>query len=373
MNISLRNIGDTFVKMRWFFLVLLLIIAVLSRGQTSEVTKRHLAKLLLKRSKKLEKIAPKYLAHSSKSSTIVRESQQIQKDSKNHIGTERTSRTNAETLSKRWRTDTNGTFASNKRQEIVAFTGEPGQQRLFHVDETGTLHRHEVGPEEFSTPEGETATFTNAKSISSSNLRPSNLRPSKASPTEGSTREMLRPSGLYEMPSPIIKPRYHPVVFSAPPYPYPHDHPLLMPYPRPMAVRLPRIRYTFPVPKIRNVPYPVPVPIRQPPIVKHIPVPVPYAVPSPPLIKHVPYPVAVPQRTQPEVRIQRIPVPVPVPQMITPMDYPQMGEPNGYPQMDPMVYPQMHPMFGRPNTKGSIFPRPIIPSKMQRERRRYII
>ena len=361
--------------MRRFFLVLLLIIDVLSRRQTSEVTKRRLAKLRLTRSKKLEKIAPKYLAHSSKSSTIERGSQQIQKDSKNHIGTERTSRTNAETLSKRWRTDTNGTFASNKRQEVVSFTGEPGQQRLFHVDETGTLHRHEVGPEEFSTPEGETATFTNAKSISSSNLRPS-----KGNPTEGSTRQMQRPSGLYEMPSPITKPMYHPIAFSAPPYPYPHHHPLLIPYPRPMAVRLPRIRYAFPVPQIRNVPYPVPVPIRQPPIVKHIPVPVPYAVPSPPLIKKVPYPVAVPQRTPPEVRIQRIPVPVPVPQMMTPMAYPQIREPNDYPQMEPALYPrmepavypqmesamypQMPPMFDRPKPEGSIFPRPMTPSKM---------
>lgn len=347
--------------MRLLFLILLVILDILSGGQASEVTKRHLSlKLRLKRSKKLDKNTPKHLAHAWKSTITQRESQQIQESSKNHIGTKSRSQTNAEKVSKRWRTDTNGTFPSNKRQEVAAITGEPDQQRLFHVDETGTLHRHEVGPEEFSTPEGKTATFANGKSISSSNLRPS-----QAGPTEASTRQMLRHSGLYEMPPPIIKPGYHAVAFSAPPYPYPRGDPFLVPYPRPMAARLPRIGYTIPVPKIRNVPYPVAVPIQQPPIVKHIPVPVPYAVPSPPQIKRVPYPVPVPQRAIPEIRIQRIPVPIPVPQMIAPMDYPQMG-PMDYPQMGPMAYPPMHHMFRRPISKGSIFRRPMIPSKTQR-------
>ena len=80
-------------------------------------------------------------------------------------------------------------FSSNKRQNIL--TGNPDQQRLFHVDETGTLHRHEVGPEEYTTPEGKTETFSNDRLLTEGNLV--NLRPSQTAVMDPSTRQMTPP------------------------------------------------------------------------------------------------------------------------------------------------------------------------------------
>ena len=80
-------------------------------------------------------------------------------------------------------------LSSNKRQNVL--TGNPDQQRLFHIDETGTLHRHEVGPEEYTTPEGKTETFSNDRLLTEENLV--SLRPSQTAVMDPSTRQMTPP------------------------------------------------------------------------------------------------------------------------------------------------------------------------------------
>ena len=80
-------------------------------------------------------------------------------------------------------------LSSNKRQNVL--TANPDQQRLFHVDETGTLHRHEVGPEEYTTPEGKTETFSNDRLLTEENLV--NLRPSQTAVMDPSTRQVTPP------------------------------------------------------------------------------------------------------------------------------------------------------------------------------------
>ena len=82
------------------------------------------------------------------------------------------------------------TLTSSKRQSVLG--GDPSQQRLFHIDETGTLHRHEVGPEEYTTPEGKTETFSNDKLLTEENLV--SLRPSQAEAADASTRQIFSPA-----------------------------------------------------------------------------------------------------------------------------------------------------------------------------------
>jgi hypothetical protein len=126
-------------------------------------------------------------------------------------------------------------LSSGKRQNV--FTEDPSQQRLFHIDETGTLHRHEVGPEEYTTPEGKTATFSNDRLLTGGNFV--NLRPSQAAVVDASTRQMTTPalSPPNEISSsslPEIQPG-SPVAFAVPP-PMPPSPPrryYLMTYHRP--------------------------------------------------------------------------------------------------------------------------------------------
>ena len=104
-------------------------------------------------------------------------------------------------------------FASGKRQNVL--TGDPSQQRLFHIDETGTLHRHEVGPEEYFTPEGKMETFSNDKLLTEEDL--TNLRPSDAAAVDPSTRQMLSPpTEQFSNSLPEVQPA-SPVAFVAPP------------------------------------------------------------------------------------------------------------------------------------------------------------
>ena len=126
-------------------------------------------------------------------------------------------------------------LSSGKRQNV--FTEDPSQQRLFHIDETGTLHRHEVGPEEYTTPEGKTETFSNDRLLTGGNFV--NLRPSQAAVVDASTRQMTTPdlSPPKEISSsnlPEIQPG-SPVAFAVPP-PMPPSPPrryYLMTYHRP--------------------------------------------------------------------------------------------------------------------------------------------
>lgn len=92
--------------------------------------------------------------------------------------------------------------ASGKRQNVL--TDDPSQQRLFHIDETGTLHRHEVGPEEYFTPEGKTETFSNDKLLTEESL--TNLRPSPAAAVDPSTRQILSPPGVAAPPMAFVAP-----------------------------------------------------------------------------------------------------------------------------------------------------------------------
>lgn len=108
-------------------------------------------------------------------------------------------------------------FASGKRQNVL--TDDPNQQRLFHIDETGTLHRHEVGPEEYFTPEGKMETFSNDKLLTEEDL--TNLRPSQAAAVDPSTRQMLSPPTGQAAPE--VQPA-SPVAFVAPP-PLPQGSP----------------------------------------------------------------------------------------------------------------------------------------------------
>ena len=80
-------------------------------------------------------------------------------------------------------------LGSRKRQNVL--TADPSHQRLFHIDETGTLHRHEVGPEEYFTPEGKTETFSNDKLLTGENLV--NLRPSQTAAVDASMQQALYP------------------------------------------------------------------------------------------------------------------------------------------------------------------------------------
>ena len=137
-------------------------------------------------------------------------------------------------------------LSSGKRQNV--FTGDPSQQRLFHIDETGTLHRHEVGPEEYTTPEGRTETFSNDRLLTEENLV--DLRPSQTAVVDASTRQMTRPpqpqvqeqssSSLPEVQS------SSPVAFDSPPS-LPQSPPkryLLMTYRRPSDPNSPgQVRY----------------------------------------------------------------------------------------------------------------------------------
>ena len=91
---------------------------------------------------------------------------------------------------------------SGKRQNVL--TDDPSQQRLFHIDETGTLHRHEVGPEEYFTPEGKTETFSNDKLLTEESL--TNLRPSPAAAVDPATRQILSPPGAAAPPVAFVAP-----------------------------------------------------------------------------------------------------------------------------------------------------------------------
>ena len=111
-------------------------------------------------------------------------------------------------------------FASGKRQNVLS--GDPSQQRLFHIDETGTLHRHEVGPEEYFTPEGKMETFSNDKLLTEEDL--TNLRPSEAAVVDPSTRQMLSPPTEQASNSLPEVQAASPMAFVAPP-PVPQDSP----------------------------------------------------------------------------------------------------------------------------------------------------
>lgn len=126
---------------------------------------------------------------------------------------------------------------SRKRQNV--FTSNPSQQRLFHVDETGTLHRHEVGPEEYTTPDGKTETFSNDKLMTGENFM--NLQPSPSPAVDPSTTQMrnspFAPNNIVQASGslPQVRPG-SPVAFldsSSPPPSTPPKRYYLMTYRRP--------------------------------------------------------------------------------------------------------------------------------------------
>ena len=282
-------------------------------------------------------------------------------------------------------------LSSTKRQNVL--TGNPDQQRLFHVDETGTLHRHEVGPEEYTTPEGKTETFSNDRLLTEENLV--NLRPSQTAVMDPSTRQMTPPplplpkeQGSSSLP--VVQPG-SPVAFVAPnslPQTPPKRY-YLMTYrkpsdpnspnlaPRAQPGRLPRLQRVYinrlPVGGFSNNPVPYQLPY--PSIVNQNPMPFPIPIANPPRIKNVPYPVPVPVQSPPQIQIQKVPVavpqPIPVPQIRrVPVPVPVQSPPQIRIQKVPVPFPQPvpfaqpvpvpHPIPYQP-MRGIIRQRPIIP------------
>ncbi|XP_028405968.1 latent-transforming growth factor beta-binding protein 4-like [Dendronephthya gigantea] len=281
------------------------------------------------------------------------------------------------------------TLGSGKRQNVL--TADPSHQRLFHIDETGTLHRHEVGPEEYFTPEGKPETFSNDKLLTRENLV--NLRPSQGAAVDASLRQGLytplaQPSGstpgnlpqiqpgapvaFLQQPSSSSRPitsgpprRFYLMQYRSPANPESRDQ-----RPSNEEAQLPGLQrvyiqqlrppsslpYRPPFPQIfNNNPAPFPVPIATPPEIQKVPYPVPVPVQTPPQIRVQKVPVAVPQLVRvPEVH--KVPVPIPVQ---TPPEIRVQKVPVPVPQ--PFPVPQPVPYQRPPLMRAFVGPRPIIP------------